>query len=97
VALDWTDQRFRRGLVAAGLSLLVPAAMLATGWRRASTTGDYQAAGVGIGVAVLGLCLTLAVIGLYSLWLRARVAGRQAHLFGAYIVAGRVPADETKA
>ncbi|MGH9008809.1 MAG: hypothetical protein ACRDYF_03070 [Acidimicrobiia bacterium] len=96
VTLDWTGQRFRRGLATAGLSLVVPAAMLAIGWRRANTTGDYQVAAVGIGIAVLGLCLTLAVIGLYSLWLRARVAGRQAHLFGAYIVAGQAPADETE-
>jgi hypothetical protein len=95
VALDWAGDRFRRGLALAAAALLLPAALLGTGWQVARDTGSYQVAVRGVGIGILALCLALLVIGVYTLWLRARVAGRQAQLFGACLLAGRTGREGT--
>jgi hypothetical protein len=95
VALDWAGDRFRRGLALAAAALLLPAALLGTGWQVARDTGNFQVAVRGVGIGILAVCLTLLVIGVYTLWLRARVAGRQAQLFGACLLAGRTGREGT--
>jgi hypothetical protein len=85
MALDWRGDHLRRALGLAVLGLLVPCAVMAMGWRQANTTADLDVAAHGVGIAIFGLALAVAVIGGYSVWLRVRLVGRQARVFGTYL------------
>lgn len=90
MALDWRGDHLRRAFGLAGLGLLVPLAVMAMGWRKTNTTADLDVAARGVGIAIVGLALALVVIGGYNLWLRFRLVGRLARVFGTYLLSERL-------
>lgn len=86
MAIDWRGDGLRRALAVSAAVLLAPAAVMGVGWRTASQTTSLDTAARGVGIGVLGLAGALAVVGLYTLWVRARTVTRKGRLFGARLL-----------
>ena len=86
MAINWREDGLRRALALSGAVLLAPLAVMGVGWRTANQTTSLDTAARGVGVAVLGLAVALAVVGLYTFWIRARTVRRKDRLFGARLL-----------
>jgi len=86
MAINWREDGLRRALALSGAVLLAPLAVMGVGWRTANQTTSLDTAARGVGVAVLGLAVALAVVGLYTFWIRARTVSRKDRLFGARLL-----------
>jgi hypothetical protein len=86
MALNWREDGLRRALALSAAVLLIPVAVMSIGWRTASQTASLDTAGRGMGIAILGLVGALAVVGLYTFWVRARTVGRTQRLFGPQLM-----------
>ena len=90
MALNWREDGLRRALALSAAALLAPLAVMSVGWRTANHTTSLDTAARGVGIGVLGLVGALAVVGLYTFWVRARTVSRKHHLFGPQLLMGEL-------
>jgi hypothetical protein len=86
LALDWRADGLRRALGLSGAVLLAPLAVMGVGFRTANHTSSLGTAARGVGIGVLGLAGALAVVGVYTFWIRARTVSRKQRLFGPQLL-----------
>lgn len=78
VALTRPAGGTRQALAVVSLILLLPLAIAAAGWRRASQSADLDVAARGLGWAVAAVAVGLIVIAVWALWMRTSVLRRRA-------------------
>ena len=86
MAINWREDGLRRALALSGAVLLAPLAVMSLGWRAANQTTSLNTAAGGVGIAILGLAGALAVVGLYTFWIRAKTVSRKDRLFGVQLL-----------
>jgi hypothetical protein len=92
LAFDWKRDGLRRYLLLAITMLVVPLFLMTAGWRTAAQTADFDRAATGVGVVMVGVMLTVAIGGVYTAALRARVNRRQLNVLRPYVL--RAPGTE---
>ena len=82
-ALDWPSERSLRSLSVMVPPLVLSTAVMVVGWHKSSQAVDLDPAAKGLGVALAGLLLFVAVVALGNLVVRARIARREGRVLGA--------------
>ncbi len=86
MALNWQQDGLRRALGLSALALLVPLAVMSVGWRTANTTASLDTAARGVGIGIVGLVGAMAVVGLYTFWIRSKAVSQKRRLFGPQLL-----------